>query len=239
MLKPESELEEIISSSTRPKLNKSVDSVALTLLPSDVLGLDASAIPLDVEGFGNCLFNACSLYLVGNPTLANALRSATSDILLDQIEYFSKHNMVESAAKATLKSADDVFPHFLSRHAQDVWDSTKDRCRCIKAEAERLRNVGQYGSMKSILALAEVIRRPIYSIYPDVERWTRPIYHKLVIPQSMEYDDTVHIMWSTLGNQGRRRNPLVEVSSDELSVVGSVGTPGFQPNHFVLVTDKL
>ena len=67
------------------------------------------------------------------------------------------------------------------------------------------------------MGLATVIKRPISSVYPDVNLALRPLMHGLIHPRLCSPADVspVHIMWSRDGNLDNRPGAV------------------FQPNHFV------
>lgn len=67
------------------------------------------------------------------------------------------------------------------------------------------------------MGLATVIKRPIFSVYPNANLALRPLMHGLIHPRLCSPADAspVHIMWSRDGNLDNRPGAI------------------FQPHHFV------
>ena len=68
--------------------HREVDTLSLFLMPEDV---PAKFSPRKVWGDGNCLFNAISVCMVGNESLAIVLRLLTAAELYLQEDLYSNH----------------------------------------------------------------------------------------------------------------------------------------------------
>lgn len=69
--------------------HREVDTLSLFLMPEDVPAEFYS--PRKVSGDGNCLFNAISVCMVGNESLAIVLRLLTAAELYLQEDFYSNH----------------------------------------------------------------------------------------------------------------------------------------------------
>ena len=79
----------------------------------------------------------------------------------------------------------------------------------IKAEALAGGENGVWGSLLHMMALASVIRRPIFSLYPEVDFRYRPLMYKLLNPRLPRMDDEmepVRLLWSREGSLDNRPN---------------------------------
>ena len=191
-------------------------------LPDEAMTLLKVPVPIKVMGDGNCMFNAVSTVLCGKIDLHGALRQRVSKELIDSSSKYAGHPTLAAAALAIGLDEVKVFPHILSMEVSHIWDKEKDEKRedgmewnpeatkivCIKAEGERIGHMKKHGSFLSLLALAEVIQRPIWSLYPDDPNKFRPLYHQKITPTIVKFDIPIFILWSTLSSQsGGMLNP--------------------------------
>lgn len=82
---------------------------------------------------------------------------------------------------------------------------------------------GNWAGMFHLMALASVLGRPIYSVYPNVPSTVRTVIHGIVQPRISDNDiddNTIYIMWSRDG--------------------GICNFPGawYEPNHFIPLLKK-
>ena len=79
----------------------------------------------------------------------------------------------------------------------------------------------QWASLINMMALASVIGRPVYPLYPEVNFKFRPLMMNLLKPRRYHADDTfdkpVYLLWSRDGNLVNRPNAW------------------YKPNHIVAV----
>ena len=191
-----------------------IDKIGTRLLPEDILCLPQNPVVLHSNGNGNCLFNSVSIALIGNDSLSRILREATALKLVEDKHLFANHPALAAAAKVLQQSDEFLFPFTLGSSSQMVFDDTKDRYQAIEAEAARLNKNKEWGSMLAIFGLAEVTKRPIYSIYPNVNYNKRGLFNQIIIPSEDTLDEPIFILWST---------------------VNYLDTETFQPDHFVPV----
>jgi hypothetical protein len=208
-------LEEVIQN---PKLNLifanlKIDELALGMLPTDVPGLAPNAVTLKASPDGNCLFNSVSILIVGNQTLSGVLRHETAGKLMQYPDHFGNHPAFVEATIEMRRSADQLFPNIVSRESAVFYhDHGNDKTKTVELEAESLENDGCYGSMLAIYGLAEVVKRPIFSIYPDVKSFRLPrLFHRLIVPAEISIDKPIHVLWTRTksldGNDCFENNP--------------------------------
>lgn len=193
--------------------NLKIDELALGMLPTDVPSLPQNAVTLKASPDGNCLFHSVSILLVGNQTLSGVLRQETADKLMQYLEYFSNHPAFVEAMTDMRRSADQLFPNIVSRNSAVFYhDHGNDKLKTVELEAESLEDDGFYGSMLALYALAEVVKRPIFSIYPNVKVYRlRPLFHRLIVPAEVSVNEPIHLLWmrsnSLDGNNQFDNNP--------------------------------
>ena len=195
------------------------DLLASGLLPYDVDGLLTSARPLNCTEDGNCLFYAISTLICGDEDYyASVLREETCYFLENNPSFIANHPSLKSAAKSLRRSEEVIFPQMLAMITQkSVWDKTKDKEDCIIKEAQRCRKLNTYASMVVLLGLVEVIKRHVYSIYPNTNHNICNIYHQKINPSNCTEDKLLYLLWS---------------KDTDLDTKKGVA---FKPNHFVPV----
>ena len=73
-----------------------------------------------------------------------------------------------------------------------------------------------------MIALAEVTKRVIYSLYPNNEYKLREMFHRKIVPSNVIEDgQTLHILWSKHGELDNGKGVM------------------FTPNHFVPVVSNV
>ena len=141
-------------------------------------------------------FNSVSILSVGNDSQATALRAATSKKLSNEAHLFIDHPALSVAPNATQHTIDYLFPHMFNRRTQTIWDDSKDKTKTIKAEGKRLKKMGEYASLVAIMAVAEVVQRPIFSIYPVIRTSNvRALYHQLIKPTVCAAEEQLYVLW--------------------------------------------
>lgn len=119
------------------------------------------------SGNGNCLYNACSMALIGDESLANCLRALTCIELYVNASYYIDHPHFDNLEKTGKVSKKSSFMDSLSHQAFDNY-VIGDYVSAVYEEAQS--NVGdaQYSSFLCLLALSTAIGQPIESYYPIV-----------------------------------------------------------------------
>lgn len=199
------------------------DAFASALIPTDFCG-GKEVLAVKAADNGDCLYNATSIALCGDESLALLLRLLVSGELFFNAKYYAEHSVFSDASGDTGISVNTLFSIALNRQAEKKFSDTQDNCEAVKVQALSSCAVGEWSSFLNILALASVISRPLFSVYPDVNFRYRKLLHRIVMPRiSPESEippDQVNILWSRAGGFDNR--------------------PGtwFEPNHFVPIINK-
>ena len=149
---------------------------------------------------GNCLFNACSLLLRHNESLASILRMLTSVELYLKVDYYLEHPIfMDTFRKGKFSTWNSVFMNSL---ANDVLEG--ERCSnadYVKKTAVAISEPFTFVPFIGVLALSNVIGLPIH-IHTKGMRDTRlmDLYNCYVIPRviSPTSSQCLFIFWSKL-----------------------------------------
>lgn len=199
------------------------DAVDLTQLPWGDLAAKPSRNPVALKstGNGNCLYNSASLLLCGDESRSQGLRILVAGELYFNAEYYADHEIFRNTVRELSEVQEStLFTVGLSVDGDQILAGGGSTIDAIKAEALAGCKNGVWGSLVHMMALASVIRQPIYSLYPEVNFLYRPLMHKLLNPREASLDGKVEpffIPWSRGGSLDNRPNAW------------------FTPNHFVPV----
>jgi hypothetical protein len=112
------------------------------------------------------LYNACSIALCGNESLASYLRCLSSIELFLNSSFYAKHPIIEQQHnKGAFSSIANAFAMCLSDIALDSV-TKEDLCAPIFAEAYSNAMNHQWSSFICLLSLSSVVKRPIESYFP-------------------------------------------------------------------------
>lgn len=168
---------------------------------------------LSVTGDGNCLYRSASLVLCGDQSRHGCLRLLVAGELYFNVQYYGTHEIFRLTNKYSGIREDLLFTIALSSDGDGVMTNGGNAVHAVKAEAVAGCEFKVYGSLMHMMALASVIGRPIYSVYPNVL-----IMQNLLKPRLPAVnDDPVCLLWSRNGNLDSRPNSW------------------YQPNHFVVL----
>ncbi|OPL21402.1 hypothetical protein AM593_01481, partial [Mytilus galloprovincialis] len=204
-------------------INKASDALSQILIPDDLVENNQHFVAVKTTGNGNCLYNATSLSISGNESLASELRYlCAAELYMNSASY----------ANYQAFSSDDDFGMCLSGSAEKslverALDISKSACKvlleaAIRNEAEETCNITprpKWSNLIHIAALSNVIKRPVCSIYPDNTGFPyRKLFNRQFKPNDeLVSDIPIYILWSVDG--GLPHGP-------------------FNPNHFVCVTRR-
>ena len=193
------------------------DEVGTALIPWD----EQNYIALKTTGDGNCLFNAASIWLAGNESLSDVIRLLVAGELLFSPEYYVqtiKDRFLEVENDIPYSEA-TVFSTILTEAGENEMTNSKNQVEAVGAEARDTCLKNNWNGMIQMLALPTVLRRLVFSMYPEANPGLRRIFHWKISPRIKEEHtlEQKQIMWSRDGNLDIRPNAL------------------FQPNHFVPV----
>ena len=199
-----------------PKVNiskLSKDTLGTSLIPEEQRGLRA----VKVSGDGNCLYNSASIFIKGDETLNGTLRVLTACELYLNAEFYANHSKIYQASGDSSYSEKTLFTLMLTAAGENEWQVSSSKVKAVKAEAAGISEDKVWSGLVHLMGLATVIKRPIFSVYPNANLALRPLMHGLIHPRLCSPADVspVHIMWSRDGNLDNRPGAV------------------FQPNHFV------
>lgn len=86
------------------------------------------------------------------------------------------------------------------------WQVSSSKVKAVKSEAAGTSADKVWSGLGHFMGLATMIKRPIFSVYPNANLVLRPLMHGLTHPSLCSPADVspVHIMWSRDGNLGNR-----------------------------------
>lgn len=157
------------------------DELGQTLIPDDIiLGEETRFLACKATGDGDCLFNSASRIVVGNESLCHLLRLLTILELYSYSNFYAKHPAFQEYLNAGVANGydeDTLFTLCLTALGAATWDG-KDRISAIKAEAEGSSKEKVWCGMFHFMALASVLGRPLYSVYPNAGSRVREFFHR-------------------------------------------------------------
>ena len=201
------------------------DDIGSTLIPCEELGQEFFALKASADG--NCLFNSASILIRGDESANQILRLLTAVELFLNPEHYAQHPKLSQAKAFSSFSDTTLFSLVLSDNGQREFEKRGSRVDAVQAEAIETCRLGKWGTFLDLMALATVLKRPLFSLYPIFEgnKGIRPLLNGVLQPRGVTQDDSgasvFYILWSRDG--------------------GFDNTPGvvFQPNHFVPVIPHL
>lgn len=192
------------------------DKLSNALIPED-LPPPANKIyeAVKATGYGDCLYNAVSLVLVGNESYAILLRLLVALELAINVSLYAQHPKFTYFPSGG-RHPNTVFSLCLMRCGNNVFhDSAQNRELAVFSEARTASKPKEWSGYFQVSALSAVLARPVFSSYPNCPSWTRDFVHGIVYPRMATFSsETVFLLWTREGSDDR---------------------PGawFEPNHFV------
>lgn len=92
--------------------------------------------------------------------------------------------------------------------------------QAIRSEGVALATNGQYASLLAVIALSNVLKQPIRSLYPNVNYKLRDMFHQKIVPFNVDNETSLAILWSRMKSLDNRKNTW------------------FIPNHFTPVVER-
>ncbi|KAM4853230.1 vertnin [Thomomys bottae] len=228
------EAKQVLSSFTLPSGRKDgpglhlleVDSVALSLYPQDA---PRNMLPLMCKGGGSMLFEAASMLVWGDTGFSLELRARTVVEMLVHRQYYLQ-GMIDSkvmlqAVRYSLCSEESPEMTSLSSATLEAIFDADVKATCFP---------GSFSNVWHLYALASVLQRNVYSIYPMRNLKIRPYFNRVIRPRRCGHmPATLHIMWAgqPLTNHLFRHQYFVPVVGlEEVEVDGAPHpAPGLPP----------
>ncbi|XP_019495859.1 PREDICTED: vertnin [Hipposideros armiger] len=191
------EAKQVLSSFTLPTCQEGdrrpqvlqVDSVALSLYPEDA---PQNMLPLVCQGEGSLLFEAASMLLWGDAGLSLELRARTVVEMLLHRHYYLQ-GMIDSkvmlqAVRYSLCSEESPEMSSLPSATLEAIFDADVKATCFPSS---------FSNVWHLYALASVLKRNIYSIYPMRNLKIRPYFNRIIRPRRCDHTPaTLHIMWA-------------------------------------------
>ncbi|KAL2789715.1 vertnin [Daubentonia madagascariensis] len=191
------EAKQVLSSFTLPTCREGgpglqvleVDSVALSLYPDDA---PQNMLPLVCKGDGSLLFEAASMLLWGDAGLSLELRARTVVEMLLHRHYYLQ-GMIDSkvmlqAVRHSLRSEESPEMTSLPSATLEAIFDADVKATCFPTS---------FSNVWHLYALASVLQRNIYSIYPMRNLKIRPYFNRVIRPRRCDHvPSTLHIMWA-------------------------------------------
>ena len=228
-----------LTENLNPSSVVNVENVDFTKLPKDILGTslipvidepghDDHRIAAQATGIGN--YNSTSLSLCGNESRCTSLRLLVASELFFNVEFYVTHEAFKMTAELTKIPENVLFPLALTTNGDRAIANGGSRIDAVKAEAVATCKDEDWGSLIHMMAMASVIRRPVYSLYPEVNFRFHPLMMNLLKPQISHSGDTsdkpVYLLWSRDGNLDNK--PNVWYTPNHIVPVISVPPPDAQ-----------
>ncbi|XP_036700494.1 vertnin [Balaenoptera musculus] len=205
-----------------------VDSVALSLYPEDA---PRNMLPLVCKGEGSLLFEAASMLLWGDAGLSLELRARTVVEMLLHRHYYLQ-GMIDS--KVMLQA---VRYSLCSEESPEMTSLPSATLEAIfDADVKATCFPSSFSNVWHLYALASVLQRNIYSIYPLRNLKIRPYFNRVIRPRRCDHmPATLHIMWAgqPLTSQLFRHQYFAPVVGLE-EVEAESASPGLAPTPTAL-----
>lgn len=122
--------------------------------------------PFSTLANGNCLYNACSIALIGDEHLSPYLRCLTSIEMYENAVYYANHPLIQSQHEnGAFTSLKNAFAMCLSDDALSCCEKN-GHIAAVVEEAKRNANNYKWSSMMCMFALSTAIHCIIQSYYP-------------------------------------------------------------------------
>lgn len=165
-----------------------VDKLAQQLLPDD-LPNNLHFIPVGTSDAGNCLYNAASIQICGNESLATSLRILNAAELYVNATEYGKHPVLGKGLN-TIKGfhPNTVFTSAFTKAGEDMFNQTYNKTKAVEAEAMAICQNGAWSPLVSLFSLATVLETRVNSVYPKLDNSEnngnilRPIFHSCILP---------------------------------------------------------
>ena len=179
------------------------DDFGTSLIPDIDCKQASHPVALKSTANGDCLYNSVSLFLCGDETRSNWLRLLVAEELYSNAEYYATHEIFKNSAKLTDTPESVLFTVALTAVGDKIISDGGSQTEAVKAEAIASCKIGVWGSLLHVMVFTSVIKRPIYSLYPDINFRFRPLMHQLLNPRLSALDDgrnPVYLLWSRDGS---------------------------------------
>ena len=196
---------------TRDQISSADDGVSKCLFPRDT-GVKHSILPVKVVGDGNCFYRSVSNSIFG--TESNHVECRVRCVH-ELVTNFSKYTSHETYTAMSSKPTD--FKYIFESSISDQANVPNNVSQSLKNEIMNSTNDGQYSSLLHLYATANAFKRPVVSIFPQIEHVAinRSVHNQTISPldcSEEQHGPPLYIMWTHTSNVNKEM---------------------WQPNHFV------
>ena len=130
------------------------------------------------------------------------LRILVAEELYFNAQFYASHEIFQITEKHSGIPDSVLFPVALSKDGDRILTAGGSLVNAVKAEAIAGCKDKSWGCLLHLMALASVLRRPIYSLYPNVQFRFRTLLHNITLkprlsPLDDEMANPVYILWSS------------------------------------------
>ena len=173
------------------------DTVSQKLFPKDSF---VKATPVKCFGDGNCLFRSVSLILQGDENLHLELRIRVVIEMAMNIDlYCSNEQMKTLNAKVQIPNPVGILWHTCI-DKEHMKETVKES---LKSQLMKWVKDGCFSSLWQIYAIANILLKPVATLYPQVFSvgLPRPLYHAILKPWGLQQEvPPLLIMWTHTEN---------------------------------------
>ncbi|VDI81079.1 Hypothetical predicted protein [Mytilus galloprovincialis] len=191
-----------------------IDERTHSILPSDIPH-DVTLHPVKVSADGNCLPYSGSILVSGKEGMSEEIRVR---IILESCIFkdaYLNQGFLERGFREKNNSLAKTFAFYSDEYANEVLSNGEIE-RLYEREVLKICKNKSYMGIWQVFALASVLCRHIYSVYPNLGNPNvRRDLHRMIKPREIKSKETSFIMWTTTRNDMRRNN--------------------WVPNHFIVL----
>jgi hypothetical protein len=198
-------------------LKATVDASALPQVPEDIPDLPKLAMPIIVDGDGNCLARCGSILAYGAECYHLDIRLRIAiEMIIHQDQYLDADFLSKGLPTGHRLTPAQV-AHFSGNYTGNVL--TEEEVQVVyRNELHQVMKPNEFMGLWQIFALASVLKHPIFSVYPEKgNRSVRQDLHRLILPRETIKSTPlpVFVMWTSA------REDMTEEY--------------WTPNHFVVI----
>ena len=196
--------------------NPVIDQISVQLYPEDA---PTGCKPISVYGDGNCFTRCLSVISYGNESRHKELRARLVAEAVTHKQYYLDNDYLnlEGAFEADLAEYYSIISEsYMSVNPRETNRSTIEKI--YEAEVVSLARQGQYCGMWQMYQAANVLGRPIKSVFPTgMIAEYRLRSHRIILPIKfcLRQNDCVCIMWTKITKKSPSPNHFVPVMNIE------------------------
>lgn len=132
---------------------------------------------MKVSGDGNFLYNSASISFKGDKTFNGTLWVLAACELYLNPEFYANHPKIYQASGDSSYSEKTLFTLMLTAAGENGWQVSSGKVKAVKAEDAGTSEDKLWSGLVHFMGLARVIKRPIFSVFPNANLALRPLMH--------------------------------------------------------------